>query len=342
MTSVWINLGISFLVVLVASLLAAQLLIWLSVRIARRTASEYDELFLRAIRPQIYLLAVTLSLNFATARWPDLPVLTRQTLDKLYFTIFVLLAAIILWKLLDYLVLWYKDLAEKSGQTFTDKEAALRLSQRAGKILVIFIGIILVLDNYGVNVSALVATLGIGGLAITLAAQDTFSNMISGIMILVDEPFRIGDHIEIKGLDIWGEVVDVGLRSTRLRTTDNRMVIVPNVNITKNQVINNTHPDPRFRMQVDVVVDNGENRDFVREVISRAVLSVEGVLADKPVDILLLEFNDLVTTMRVRWWAECYPDARGIFNKVNEAIFLALKDAGIEKSSTKYSTEIKT
>ena len=97
--------------------------------------------------------------------------------------------------------------------------------------MVVIVSILVVLDYFGVDVTALVTALGIGGLAISLAAQDTLSNMISGIMLLMDQPFRIGDRIEIQGLTTGlstrGDVVAIGLRSTRIRTRDNRMVIVP-------------------------------------------------------------------------------------------------------------------
>jgi len=333
----WINFGISFLIAFVSLLLASQLLLALLIRIAHRTSSEYDEAYLRSIRSKINLLVLVISLAFATKRISSLPISAKQTLLQLYFAAIVLIIAVIVWKLIDYLVLWYQDLAEKSGQT-KHREAALQLAQRTGKILVVIVSILLVMDRFGINVTALVTALGIGGLAISLAAQDTLSNMISGIMLLMDQPFRIGDRIEIQGLttglSTWGDVVDIGLRSTRIRTDDNRMVIVPNLNISKNQVINYTFPDPRYRAQMDIGVSNGSDLQGVREVITQAVRSVEGVCADKPLDILLIEFNELKVTLRVRWWIESYIDARQEYDKVNEAIYLALKEAKIDLPSS--------
>jgi len=331
----WINFGISFLIVFGCLLLVVRLLLGLLIRLVHRTSSEYDEAYLRSIRPQINLLALVISLNFATTRLLSIPADVKQVLLQLYFALIVLIIAVLVWKLIDYLVLWYHDLAEKSGQT-THREAALQLGQRAGKMLVVIVSIIVILDRFGINVSALVTALGIGGLAISLAAQDTLSNMISGIMLLMDQPFQIGDRIEIQGLtaalSTWGDVVDIGLRSTRIRTRDNRMVIVPNTNISKNQVINYTFPDPRYRVQIDIGVIYGSDLRVVREVITQAIRSVEGVLADKPVDVLFMEVNEMKMSLRVRWWIESYTDPRREFDKVNEAIYLALKEAKIEMS----------
>jgi MscS family membrane protein len=333
----WINFGISFLIAFVSLLLASQLLLALFIRIAGKTSSSHDEAYLRSIRSKVILLVLVISLSFATKRVTSLPDSVQQTLLQLYFAVIVLIIAVIVWKLIDYLVLWYQDLAEKSGQT-KHREAALQLAQRSAKILVVIVSALLVLDRFGVDVTALVTAMGIGGLAISLAAQDTLANMISGIMLLMDQPFRIGDRIEIQGLttglSTWGDVVDIGLRSTRIRTDDNRMVIVPNLNISKNQVINYTFPDPRFRAQIDIGVTYGSDLQMVRDVITQAVRSVEGVCADKPVDILFKEFNELKMTLRVRWWIESYIDARREDNKVNEAVYLALKEAKIELPSS--------
>jgi small-conductance mechanosensitive channel len=333
----WINFGVSFLIVFVGLLLVAQLLLGILIRLARRTSSEYDEAYLRSIRPQINLLVLMISLNYATTRVVSILAPVRQTLLQLYFAVVVLIVALMVWKLIDYLVLWYKDLAEKSGQ-IKHQEAALQLGQRVGKILVVIVSLLVILDHFGVNVSALVTALGIGGLAISLAAQDTLSNMISGIMLLMDQPFRIGDSIEIQGLtagmSTTGDVVDIGLRSTRIRTGDNRMVIVPNLSISKNQVINYTYPDSRYRVQIDIGVIYGSDLRVVREVINQAVRSVEGVSADKPVDVLFMEFDESKLTLRVRWWIESYNDSKREFDQVNEAIYLALKEAKIEMPSS--------
>jgi len=339
----WVDFGISFLIVFAGLLLLGQLLVTLLIRLARRTSSEYDEAFLRSIRPEIRLLVLVISLDFATSRLLSLPSDVKETLSQVYFALIVLILTVTFWKLIDFLGLLYQDLAKKSGKT-GPMDAALLLAQRAGKTLLVIISIIMILGNFGVNVSALVATLGIGGLAISLAAQDTLSNMVSGIMILMDQPFQIGDSIEIQGLtagsNTWGEVVDIGLRSTRILTSDNRMVIVPNLTIGRNQVINYTHPDPRYRVQIDIGVDISSDLRVVRDVITRAVRSVEGVLVDRPVEILFIEYDELKVGLRVCWWIASYAVAKQALDQVNQAIYLALKAAGIEKPSSTPTNKI--
>jgi small-conductance mechanosensitive channel len=165
--------------------------------------------------------------------------------------------------------------------------------------------------------------------------------MISGIIILLDAPFRVGDRIEIQGLDTWGDVVDIGLRTTRIRTLDNRMVIVPNSNISQNQVINYTFPDPQYRTETEIGVAYESDLRQVREVITGALRGIPGVIQDKPVDILFLEWGDNTINLRVRWWIESYQDARRITDRVNEAVYHALDLAHIELPGPMMTVELK-
>ncbi len=165
--------------------------------------------------------------------------------------------------------------------------------------------------------------------------------MISGVIILIDQPFRAGDRIEIQELNTWGDVVSIGLRSTRIRTLDNRLVIVPNSSISNNQVVNYTFPDPRYRIQTEIGVAYGTDLRIVREVITESLQGVEGVLPEMPVDILFMEFGDSAMILRVRWWIASYIDARRSTDRVNETIYLALEQAGIELPNPMMTVEIK-
>jgi small-conductance mechanosensitive channel len=192
------------------------------------------------------------------------------------------------------------------------------------------IGLIIILSHFAVDVSALVTTLGVGSLAIALAAQAALSDTISGFIIMIDRPFRIGDRIELLDLGTWGDVVDIGLRSSRIRTRDNRMVIVPNSVIGKSLIVNHSYPDDTYRLEVQIGLGYDTDIHEARQVLSEAVRQVEGVLDRMPVDVLFLEFGDSALIFRIRWWLDSYVDTRRMFDRVNSAMFDALKAAGIE------------
>jgi len=336
----WVNLGFSLLVVLISFILVAGVINFALKKLARRTPTPYDDIFIKSIRPYIRWLIGIIALDFATIRLQFLKPAFKHFLSQFFFTLTVAIVVLGIWKLIDIYILFYREKAEKQGGR-AGKEAVLLLAERALRFVLILIGLTIVLDRLGVNINALVTALGIGGLALSLAAQDTIANMISGIIILLDAPFRVGDRIEIQGLDTWGDVVDIGLRTTRIRTLDNRMVIVPNSNISKNQVVNYTFPDPRYRTQTEIGVAYGSDLRQVREVITESLRDIQGVIQDKPVDILFLEFGDSAINLRVRWWIESYEDARRITDRVNEAMLKALEQAQIELPAPIMTVELK-
>lgn len=336
----WINLAISLALVLLTLTLIARLIFRIFIKIAKRTATEYDEKYLLSIKPYLRWLFVVIVLYIATARLQFLSPAFKQWMGQIYYAVVVGLVVIGLWKLIDTFNLWYqekvKDQVERGG-----REAALLLGERAVRTLLVLVGLIIILDHFGFNISALITAIGIGGLAISLAAQDTIANMISGVIILIDQPFRAGDRIEIQELNTWGDVVSIGLRSTRIRTLDNRLVIVPNAGISNNQVVNYTFPDPRYRIQTQIGVAYGTDLRIVRDVITEALQGVEGVIPDKPVEVLFMEFGASEMVLRVRWWIESYVDARRSTDRVNEHIYKALEKAGIEMPNPMMTIELK-
>jgi MscS family membrane protein len=284
-TSDWINLGISLLVILIGGFVLGGLLISILNKIARFTPSTRDEEYFRAIKPQFRLMVIMLSVRFATKRLLFLSADLKQAFEQLYFTIEIILLCIMGWKLVDAILFWYRDCVEKSGEPNSNNPLA-QLFHRGASATIIFLGLVMILTNYGVNVNTLLAALGIGTLAISLAAQETLSNIISGIIILLDQPFRVGDRIEILEMGTWGDVVKIGLRSTRIRLLDNRMVIVPNTSISKNRIVNYTFPDPCYRDQSVIGVAYGTDLKQARDIITQTVRTIPGVLVDKFVVVL--------------------------------------------------------
>ena len=139
-------------------------------------------------------------------------------------------------------------------------------------------GIIIGLDNIGFDITAMIAGLGIGGLALALAAQDSVKNIFAGIMIFLDKPFKIQDRIQIEGFD--GIVEEVGLRSTRVRTLDGRIVTIPNSTFTDNSVVNVTS-----QPSLKIVLNLGLTYDTDEKGMQKGVDILNQIVADN-LDIL--------------------------------------------------------
>lgn len=324
-----VDIGISLAIVLFTVILARLVLSFILDKIVKRftgfTQSLLDDHIIEAVRPPLYWLVFILTFRFALDRLDFLVI----DFDDLFFIIYTIIGFVVAWRLVNMLTIWFgEEVASKTGSALDNQ-----LSPFLRRILLILVGIIaaiVVLGHFNVEVSGLVTTLGIGSLAIALAAQAALSDTISGFIIMFDRPFRIGDRIEIQDLDTWGDVVDIGLRSTRIRTRDNRMVIIPNSVIGKSLVVNHAYPDSQYRIQIEVGVAYGTDLEFARKTLVDAVTEVEGVLHERKVEALFLHFGDSALIFRVRWWLESYEDTRRMFDRVNTAIYNALNEAGIE------------
>jgi small-conductance mechanosensitive channel len=335
----WINLAVSIIMALVTGLLLSRLVYFGLEKSVARTETIYDDLFIKQIRSQIVLVIIVIGIHFGTLRLPFIDVMVKQWLTQIYNAIYLIVATVILWRLLDLLVEWYQTDVEPERDS-NQVDTLLILIHRAGRVMLISISGIMLLSLYNINVNVLIASFGVMGLGISLAAQDTLSNVIAGVMIMIDQPFRVGDRIEIRGLGTWGDVVDIGLRSTRIRTRDNRLVIVPNNSISTDQVVNYTFPDPQYRIQIEIGVGYGQDIEKVRRIIIDTVSEVKGVLLDKPVDALYVEMGESAMTFRVRWWIDSYIDTRRMFDSVNTALQNALDEAGIEMPFNTYDINI--
>jgi len=187
-----------------------------------------------------------------------------------------------------------------------------------------------VLQYFDLPVGSFIATLGIGSLAIALAAQASLGDFISGFLIMTDRPFRIGDRIELPDSNIVGDVTDIGLRSTRLLAVDRRMVVMPNSLIANNAIINQAYPDPTLRLDLPVGVAYGEDIHRVKAVLLDAVSQVEGVRQGRRHEVVLTAFGASSVDMEVRCWIDAFTDKPLMVDRLNVAIYDALNAAGIE------------
>jgi MscS family membrane protein len=333
----WINLIVSLALMLLGIFLIAHLVYAILMRIARASTGKYDDLVLESVGIHIRRFISMMFIQFATNRLMFLNPELKQALNQAYFTVYVIIGTMLAWRLIDLGVEIYEEKIIAEGEK---ENPFLPIIRRVGYIALLLTSAIMILNNLGVNVTGLVALLGVGGLAFSLAAQDTLADAISGFIILMDRPFREGDRIEIQDLGTWGDVIAIGTRTTRIRTRDNRLVIIPNSIISKSQIVNYTYPDPRYRVQIEIGVEYGVNLHEVREIIIKAVRDVEGVLQDKPIDVLFLAFGDPALILRIRWWIVSYVDTRRMFDRVNEAIYLALNQAKIDMPPTMYDVRI--
>lgn len=183
--------------------------------------------------------------------------------------------------------------------------------------IVIAMGIVACLGVFGVNTTSLAAMVGAAGLAIGLALQGSLTNLAAGIMLLMLRPFKVGDYIKVAGVE--GSVYEVELFTLKINGPDNRRIILPNSQVFSSVIENFTHNAHR-RADISVGVDYAADTVSTREVLSRAVRSVPGVLTDPPPDVFLNDLGASSVNWRVSGW--CKPSD---FGTVKQAICEAVK-----------------
>lgn len=179
-----------------------------------------------------------------------------------------------------------------------------------------------------VKPSDILSVLGIGSVAIGFAFKDVLQNFLAGMLILIRQPFRVGDEIVFKSFE--GVVEDIETRSTRLRTYDGRRVVVPNGEIYTNSFIVNTAYDSR-RSEFDVGIGYGDDIGRAIEAILAAVRGVSGVHAKPAPDVIPVELAGSSVNLRVRWWTDArWADVVGVRGRVIAAVREALRAAQID------------
>ncbi|MGD9134586.1 MAG: mechanosensitive ion channel family protein, partial [Desulfobacterales bacterium] len=205
---------------------------------------------------------------------------------------------------------------------------------RFSNFIIYTVVIIIALDLLGINVVPFIAGAGVAGVAIGFAAKDTLSNLIAGILLIIDRPFEVGDRIEVwsapAGSATWGDVIDIGLRATKIKTTDNIVIIIPNNEIMLRDIINYTIISENIRVRINIGIAYDADLKKAKNVILKVAEATEGVADDPPPKVVVRNFGESAVDLQLRVWIH---DARrrmdtisGITDRVKEAF----DEAGIE------------
>ncbi len=204
----------------------------------------------------------------------------------------------------------------------------IRLGGNIAKLVVLAGAIFLFLSLWKINVTPLLASAGIAGVAVALAAKETLSNFFGGITILLDQPYRVGDFIILDSGER-GQVAEIGLRSTRILTRDDVQISIPNSIITNTKVINESAPEPRFRVRIKVGVAYGTDVDQVEEVLLTVARDNALVVPEPEPRVRFRTFGDSSLDFELLCWAHKPHDKGKLIHELNRGIYKAFDQADI-------------
>ena len=304
-------------------------------RLIATTKSDLDNIILEILVDRIRWIAVVAGAYLATEELVRTAGMasatTRQWLgygQGVIFVCFVVVVGAVLMRVADSSVKYTMEShARKSSQKLN--EALLPLLNRVINILIVLISLIIVLHHFGQDVSSLVVSLGVGSLAIALAAQETIANMIGGFVIMTDRPFRVGDRIKLPSGEV-GDVQEIGIRSTKILDFDNNLIVSPNAELIKGKIINYSYPGDQIRIFVDVSVAYGTDLDRAKSIILKHALEHPDVLRDPAPAVFLVGFGESGLNLQLNGRTNDYRIKFLIETKLREQIYATFLNEGIQ------------
>ena len=217
--------------------------------------------------------------------------------------------------------------AEKTKSTLDDE--LMPLFQKLSNIIIYFAGIMILLKTWNIDITPLLASAGIMGFVIAFAAQDTLSHLFGGISIYFDKPFKVGDRVQLESGEI-GDVLEIGIRSTRIKTFDETVVILPNSKIANSKIINYNQPAAKIKEKIKIGVAYGSDINKVKKILLDIAEKTEGVEKKPAPSVYFTDFLDHALEFVIVTWVDSPGEKFMVKTKINEEIYRRFNEEGIQ------------
>lgn len=321
--------------IVIASFLLSYLFVFILRKVEHiaKKGSTLDYRILVAVQKPVRIIflavGVFIAINFIE---PGLAI-GGVSINTIFTVTLILTAAYTIARVAQSALKWYSEEAEPIRGIRIDKVVA-PLMIRITKGTIFLLAFLVVLDTLGVEITSLIAGLGIAGLAVALALQDTLTNVFSGLYIGVERPVKKGDYVELQGTDLKGFVEDVGWRSTKIRQLQNNLIIVPNATLARSILINYNDPAPDMAVIIPVSVAYGSDLEKVEKVTvdvgKKIMRTVQGGMKDFEPFIRYNKFDNSGINFSVILRAQTFVDQYLITHEFMKALHKRYKEEGIE------------
>lgn len=320
----WLQALVLVVVAFMAAELARRIIGNLAARLLTRSVLGDGEAA-RMLRMPVFLSVLLLGFTIAL-----LPLPVEPTVRALAVGIFQT-AAVLVWLLfaLKMTALVLKRLAARPAATGLVQHSTLPLIDYTLKITLLVIGVYLLFSAWGVELTALLASAGLIGLAMSFAARDTLSNVFAGIAIIADQPYRVGDYINLDTGER-GMITNIGIRSTRMLTRDDVEISIPNSIMGNAKIINESGgPHEKFRIRVNVSVAYGSDIDEVETVLMGVAAEHPDICTEPEPRVRFRVFGDSGLEFELLCWIE-RPVLKGrLEHEMNRGVYKAFNARGI-------------
>ncbi len=253
--------------------------------------------------------------------------------EKIFYAFMVLILASFANGIFNQIIPYLENRLTAKTETHVD-DMIVDLFKKFSGVIIYTTGIIIALDILGANIMPFVAGAGVAGIAIGFAAKDTLSNLIAGVLLIIDRPFEIGDRIEVwtapADSSTWGDVIDIGLRATKIQTPDNIVIIIPNNEIMRRDIINYTTITKEIRVRIPVGIAYDADIKKAKDIITRISLELEWVMKEPPPKVVAKSFGDSAINLEARIWIREPRRRMDTISYVTDRLREAFQQEGIE------------
>ncbi len=320
----WIQaLGIFFLSLVLTGVVRWSLRFVLR-RVAEKTKTEVDDILIRAVKNVATYSIPVIGLMVALA-----PLALQNPIpQRILFSFLAVLLIRGAISLVGDMSKWLeKTWVERTASTLD--EGLLPLLRKVMKTTVAILGVLIILGTWEVQIAPLLGALGIGGLAIALALNSSLSNVFAGIQLILDDSVNVGDKVQLESGEV-GVVMDIGLRTTVMRTYDNEVISLPNSQLANARIKNYTKPDASIRVTVNFGVVYGSDVAQVKRVILDAISQLDDISSEPEPQVIFLNMGDFSLDMCARVWVDDYGKQFARKLEMTELVYNTLNESGIE------------
>lgn len=298
---------------------------WLA-RKADRGRYRIDGLVLRIVAPPASVFVALASVNYALYRIPSVRAQFDQW-DGAQRAVFIITGTWILASFVKTLIREYGlPLAER---TDTDiDERVVRILDLTAVYVIWVAGLLMAMRELGIQVTAFIASLGIVGLAVALAAKTILANVLTGVTLTADRNFRVGDRIEVQ--QYIGDVLEINLHKTVIRTRDNEIVMIPNDVLGREIIVNHMLPEQRTRIEMEVGVAYGTDLEHATAILMEITRAMPRILAEPHPEVNVRALGDNAVVLQVLVWIDGPRGKRAVRDHVYRETLTRFAAAGID------------
>jgi len=256
----------------------------------------------------------------------DTRLFTIGTTDVTLSAIFVFLSILLI--IVVFSRLFARKLVDRILIRLQIEEGTRYTFRRVIELVFILIGVIIAFQSIGINLSGLAVIFGLLSVGIGFGLQNITSNFVAGLILLFERPIKVGDRVTVGGME--GDVVEINIRSTTIRSLNNIDIIVPNSEFVSSQVVNWSHGDRRIRLDIEVGVSYNSDLETVLRSLKEVALENQEILRDPEPDVHLREFGDSSWNMKLRVWIDNPKRHPVVRSDINCAIVRKFRENGVE------------